>query len=391
MLQRYRDLFAVPGLRRTMLSSVAGRLPIGITGLAILLFIQGRSGSFALAGTASALYVLGLALIAPLLGRLIDRLGPRPVLSACALMYPAALIALASLVFFSAHPVWICAAAVLAGATLPPVSSCVRALYPRLVTDPALLPTTYSIDSAFVELVFILGPALVALCVAIGRPEAAILLAALSAFVGTAFFMRAPAVRQWAASPQRVRRDRLGVLRYPRLLVLFAVTMFYSMSFGLFEVAATAHAAAKGAPAVAGVALALASVGSAVGAIVYGARHWRPAVHVQLVIALVAMASGIVLLSAIDNLLWFSLANLLTGIPMSTVIATQSLLISRYSPRERLAEAFTWSASCLLAGVSAGIAAGGALAEVAAAYWLLLIAAASTALAAVIAMTWLRE
>lgn len=390
MLQRYRDLFAVPGLRRTMLSSVAGRLPIGITGLAILLFVQGRSGSFALAGTASALYVLGLALIAPLLGRLIDRLGPRPVLSACAVMYPTALSALASLVFFSAHPVWIYVTAVLAGASLPPVSACVRALYPRLVTDTELLPTTYSIDSAFVELVFILGPALVALCVATGRPEAAILLAGLSAFIGTTFFMRAPAVREWAASPQRVRRDRLGVLRFPRLLVLFAVTFLYSMSFGLFEVAATAHAAAKGAPAVAGIALALASVGSAAGAVVYGARHWRPAVHVQLVIALTAMASGIVLLSAIDNLLWFSLANLLTGIPMSTVIATQSLLISRYSPRERLAESFTWSASCLLAGVSAGIAAGGALAEVAAAYWLLLFAAASTALAAVVAVAWLR-
>lgn len=76
-LERYRDLFGVPGLRTTVVSSIAGRMPIGLAGLAILLFVQGRSGSFALAGTASALYVLGLGLVAPLLGRLIDLLGPR--------------------------------------------------------------------------------------------------------------------------------------------------------------------------------------------------------------------------------------------------------------------------------------------------------------------------
>ena len=79
-LQRYRDLFGVPAVRATLVSSIVGRMPIGIAGLAILLFVQGRSGSFALAGTASALYVLGLGLVAPFLGRLIDRLGPRPVL-----------------------------------------------------------------------------------------------------------------------------------------------------------------------------------------------------------------------------------------------------------------------------------------------------------------------
>ncbi|HYC45437.1 MAG TPA: hypothetical protein VED01_08095, partial [Burkholderiales bacterium] len=74
----------MPDLRPTVVASIAGRLPIGIAGLAILLFVQGRSGSFALAGTASALYVLGLGAVAPFLGRFIDRLGPRPVLGACA-------------------------------------------------------------------------------------------------------------------------------------------------------------------------------------------------------------------------------------------------------------------------------------------------------------------
>src|SRR5687768_1264682 len=247
--QRYRDLFGVPELRPTVIASIVGRMPIGITGLAILLFVQGRSDSFALAGTASALYVLGLGVVAPFLGRLIDRLGPRPVLTVCALLYPAALVGLAALVLASATPAGIFAAAVVAGATLPPITACTRALYPKLIADPALLHTAYSIDSALVEVVFVLGPALVAMCVALGHPEAAVLLAALSAAAGTVLFLRAPPVRAWTAAAVRAPRDWAGALRYPGLLVLYATVLLYALAFGLFEVAVTAHASAKGAPA----------------------------------------------------------------------------------------------------------------------------------------------
>jgi MFS family permease len=390
-LQRYHDLFGLPELRATIVSSIAGRMPIGITGLAILLFVQGRSASFSLAGTASALYVLGLGIVAPFLGRLIDRLGPRPVLTVCAISYPAALIALAVLVLISAPAASVYAIALVAGATLPPISACTRALYPKLLSDAALLHTAYSVDSALVEIVFIIGPALVALCVATGKPEAAVLLAALSAAVGTALFMRAPPVKRWTAARARGERDILGVLRYPRLVLVFGVTLLYSIAFGLFEVAVTAHAAAKGSPAAAGIALALASVGSGAGAVVFGAHPWGTPLKQQFVLALVVMTAGIVLLVPIDNLYLYAAGCLITGVPMATVIATQSLLVSRLSPRARLAESFTWGATCLLVGVSGGIAAGGMLAEMFAAFWLLVAAAASTALSAILAGACLKD
>jgi hypothetical protein len=53
-------------------ASLLGRLPIGVTGLAILLLVQTSSGSFALGGAAAGCYVSGLAVVAPMLGRLIE-------------------------------------------------------------------------------------------------------------------------------------------------------------------------------------------------------------------------------------------------------------------------------------------------------------------------------
>ena len=387
---RYRALFDVREVRTALTASIVGRLPIGITGLAILLFVQNRSKSFVLAGLASSLYVLGLATIAPFLGRLMDRVGPRPILLACGAAYPAALVALAALVLAGAHPGWVGVIAFVAGASLPPVSACIRALYPRIIGDPALLQTAYSVDSALVELVFIFGPVLVAGCMAIDYPEAAILLAAVSAGIGSTLFARARPIAAWTRATGHRDRNAHAVLGQRKLLIVFAAAVLYSIGFGLFEVAVTAHAAAMGAPSAAGVALALTSLGSGAGAVVYGSRHWAMPLPRQFLLALVAMAAGMLLLVPIDHLVLYSLAAIVTGVPMATVIASQSLLVSRLASRERLGESFTWATTCLLGGISAGIAVGGVMAEMLAAYWLLLAAAGSTALAAVLVAFCLR-
>src|SRR5512140_3486903 len=93
-LARYSALLGQPALRSAIAASILGRLPIGITGLAILMLAQDNTGSFARGGVIAGCYVAGLAAVAPLLGRLIDRYGPRPTLLACAFGFPAALAAL---------------------------------------------------------------------------------------------------------------------------------------------------------------------------------------------------------------------------------------------------------------------------------------------------------
>lgn len=380
-------MFRVPGLRATLAASIVGRLPIGIATLAILLFLQDRTGSFALAGAAAALYVLGLATVAPFLGRLIDRFGPRPVLSVGAGVYPCMMVALIALALMESAQGWVAFAALIAGASFPPITACMRALYPRLVPDVGLLQTAYSADAALVESVFILGPALVALFVAAGFAYGAVLFAALCAGAGNVVFLRSPAVRSWVIQPKGGRRSLLGPLRSPPLLALYSANFFYAFAFGLYELAVTAFAAERGVPAAAGVILALASVGSAAGVIIYGGRDWKFSVTGQFLANLGLMAAGLLLIAPVTNLYLFAVLNVVACATMAPAIASQSLLVSRLAAREMLAETFTWSATCLLAGISGGIAAGGVLAEYVAPSWILVSAAASTLLA--VAVVWL--
>lgn len=390
-LQRYTDLFRVPGLQAALTASIIGRIPIGVATLAILLFLRARTDSFALAGSAAALYVLGLATVAPFLGRMIDRLGPRPVLSVSAAIYPGMLMALVLLTLYGDSHVWVALAAFFAGASFPPITICMRTLYPRLMPEAGLLQAAYSVDSALVEIIFIVGPALVALFVATGIPFGAILFAAVCAAGGNAIFLRTPVVRDWPVHPAMGRRSLIGPLRLPRLRALFATTVLYSVAFGLYEIAVAAFAANRGRPAAAGIILALASVGSAAGALVYGAREWGMPVQRQFLIALALMAAGLVVLAPIPNLYVFALLSVIACVPMAPVIAAQSVLISRLSPRDALAESFTWGATCLLGGIGAGIAAGGVLAEYVRAGWILVAAAASALLAGAIVWRSLRE
>lgn len=390
-LQRYADLLSVPGLRAALAASIVGRIPIGVATLAILLFLQAHTGSFALAGSAAALYVLGLATVAPFLGRMIDRFGPRPVLSVSAMIYPGMLLALVLLTLYSESRSSVAAAALLAGASFPPITICMRTLYPRLLPEAGLLQTAYSVDSALVEFIFIVGPALVALFVSTGIPLGAILLAAVCATSGNVVFLRTPVVRGWVVHPATGRHSLLGPLRHPRLRALFMATVLYSIAFGLYEIAVTVFAANRGHPAAAGVILALASVGSTAGALVFGARDWETPPQRQFLIAVTLMAAGLTVLAPIPNLYAFAVVSVVACAPMAPVIAAQSVLVSRLSPRDTLAESFTWGATCLLGGISAGIAGGGVLAEYLPATWLLITAAVSTLLAGAIAWRFLRE
>lgn len=379
-LTRYKVLLRQPSLAGAIGASIVGRLPIGMAVIAILLFIQQADASFARAGIAAALYVTGVGVVAPIVGRLIDRFGPRPVLFVGAVAYPLAMSALIIAVKMEAGPTWIGAAAFLAGVSLPPVPTCMRALLRRLLHDPSQLQAAYSLDSVLMETVFIIGPGLVSLFVAAGYASGAVVCAAGCACLGVVLFARSAAVRAWSPDSARRTGPGTGALASKALLPLLAVTLFFSIGFGLFEVAVTAVAVRAGMPAMAGLILALASLGSAAGALLYGSRSWPYSVAGHYKFALLAMAAGLIALAPIENVYAFALLSVLAGVPMSTVLAAQSVLIASSVQRGQLAESFTWASTSLLAGVSLGIAVGGLFLEHATPAVALLVAGTSTAI-----------
>jgi predicted MFS family arabinose efflux permease len=381
----YPRLLRMPQVRQLLVSSVVGRIPVGLSTLALILFLQSRLESLADAGIAGACHVLGLAVATPLIGRAVDRFGPQPVLVGCIVLYPAALGMLLAITLMHVSYPWVFAAALTAGGSLPPITVCVRALYPRLVADASLQRAAYSLDSAIIEVVFILGPALAAGFAAIGVSAGAVLLSAASAAAGGILFLRTGAVRAWRPRARGSDRSKGSPLWTTRLCGLLAAGLLFALAIGLFEIAIVGRTAENGVPAAAGVILALASAGSVLGVLAYGGRSWGLDPGRQFLVLLVLMAFGLGIVALAENLKLLAIAVPFAAAPMAPVIASNSVLISRCAPRDRIAEAFTWASTALLTGISGGTAAGGMLAERYSPTITLLAAASATLAAAAVA------
>jgi hypothetical protein len=389
-LARYATLLERPELRRAIVASVIGRLPIGILGLAILLATQASSGSFGLAGAIAACYLAGLAGMAPVLGRVIDRTGPARTLLVCAFVFPATLVTLVAALRFGA-PLWTAfVLAALAGATFPPITVCLRTFLRQRLLEEVQLAAAYSLESVLIEIIFIIGPMLVALFVAYAVASTAVLFAATCGLAGTLLFLRSPVLAQWRIE-ERKPASLFGPLAVRGFVPLLAVILAYSGSFGLLEIGVTAYALESGRPALAGLILGLMSVGSAVGGLAYGSRSWRLPLARQFALMLSIMGIGIALLALIANVFLFAALGIAAGVVMAPALIIQSMLVARTAPPQYATEAFTWSASCLLTGVGLGLAAGGLLLERVTSWAVFTAAGAVALLAALLAFAWLRR
>ena len=357
-----------------------------MAGLALMLVAQEISGSFARAGVLAGSYIIGLALAAPAIGRFVDRHGPRVPLVACATAHPALLCALvACLRFTSSMPAALCCA-FLAGATFPPITACMRTfLRQRLGGADALLSAAFSMESLLIESIFILGPALVALFVAFASAQAAVLFCAVCTVGGTFWFLQSAAIRHWTVESRKTH-GVLGPLSDPGFLPLLVIITLYASAFGMVEMGVTGHATTIGHPAVAGLLLSLMSVGSAAGALAYGGRSWSAPLSFQFALALLMLGAATIALGFIDHPWVFALASIAAGTAMAPSLIIQSMLVARLVRPEHSTEAFTWSATALLAGISGGIAAAGSILEHHPAPAVFTLAGATATCAAAVAM-----
>ena len=94
-----------------------------------------------------------------------------------------------------------------AGVCVPSIASTVRALLREVVTDPQTRESAYALESVAQEMVWIVGPFLVALLIALTTPSVVLVLLGVICITGTFLFVRSPlAAGPPTAQPPRARR-----------------------------------------------------------------------------------------------------------------------------------------------------------------------------------------
>jgi MFS family permease len=382
----YVAILRTPHARPLVLASLVGRLSSGMGPLALVLFVQDATGSFAYAGAASAATLLANGLLAPVRGRLVDRFGQRRCLPPLALAFAGALAGV--VVLAGPGPAGVAATVALAaaaGATVPPLSASMRVLWVSLVGRGPELQTAYALDAVLEEVLYVVGPLLAGALAAAVDPAAGLLTAAGLALVGTLGFVVSPL--SWAWSGRQAGRAGWAGSMASRGMRTLALTLAgIGAAVGIWEIGLVAAARREGATEAAGVLLAVWATASAVGGLWYGARTWRQGPGRRLLGLLAVLALAGAPLAAAPSLAVIGVVIALVGLVTAPLESVAFVLAAELAPPGTMTESATWVTTAMNVAAAAGIAVAGAVIDRAGVSSTMLLAWGCTAAALLVAL-----
>jgi MFS family permease len=391
MLSTYRRILGQPGTALFSATGLVARLPMSMMSLGIVLLVASATGSYGLAGSVSAAYLLANGGLAIVQGRLLDRHGQGRVLTAAIAVFGAALAAL----MWSVQADWPIAvtyvAAVVAGATFPSVGSCVRARWSHALKEsPDQLQTAFALEAVADETVFMLGPILVTVLATSWHPLAGLTTALVTGVVGTLLF----AAQRSTEPPPHPRGGTAGPrsrMPWRTVVPLALVCAALGTLFGAAEVATVAFAEEQGNQGHAGFLLALWATGSLIAGLATGAVHWRRGPDRRVRWGAAGMMLAMLPLAFIGSTPVMAVALFLAGFAIApTLIATMSLT-ERTVPPARLTEGMAIMHTGIVAGVAPGATVAGFVIDASGASPAYLVALAAGATAALAALALPRE
>jgi predicted MFS family arabinose efflux permease len=351
-----------------------------MTGLAIVLRVTREMGSYSDAGAITAVYVMSGAAVGPRLGRLADRLGRSVVLVTTAVVNAVGVLIL-SQINPRDTPVML-GVSFVAGLSTPPVSACVRSLWPRLGIA-GNQDHLYALDSTLQELTFVFGPALVALFGTLAGTAAPLVASAILGLSGTVLLAAHPALKSEAGLGHRPRSRVMT----PALVVLVLTALLFVLGCSILQLGIVGFCTQHHAPGESGLLLAMWSVGAIVGGFTVGARV-NAAGQAGYVVTLIATGSSFLLLLASPGVPALYPLMFISGLALVPALGCLYSLASKVAPAHHATEAFGWIASAMGTGLAAGAALGGYLVQRFGTSVTFAVAAGVVFAAAVAAIAW---
>lgn len=347
------------------------RLAVGGITVAIPVLAVEQTGDVALGGLLAAATLGPSIIAAPFVGAMLDRSRRPGVLIAGAGLVMAASFAIAA--FLGPVPAWAVAVVLLVGgAATPFLMGGLSSFVTERITDER---RAYAIDALAYNLGSVIGPAVVAVAVAVGSARVATLLMAASAAAGVGILAlrlhpaSAPArVSMWRTMARGIRHI---ALHRPLAVVTTSGTLSQFGAGGL-AIAAVALSLQRTGDAGQGAIIVTAfAIGGLVGALWNSARHSR--MRPEATMGLGFAATGVLtLVAAVDVGPWWTIAAIgASGLFTAPSAAAMLLLRKRQTPAALRSQVFTVgsglraaaaAAGAAVAGLAAGIGAGPLLA-----------------------------
>src|SRR5215468_639568 len=379
----YLEILRLPGALAFSAAGFLARMPMSMFGLGTVLLIAAVTGRYGLAGLVAAAGSVSYALAAPQFARLTDRFGQRRVLRPQVAAFGVATAAFMTLAEIRAPLAAVIVLGALADATMPSVGPMVRTRWSVLLAGTGRLHTAFSLESVADEIIFVVGPALVALLATAVYPAAGVGAAMVLCVTGTLLFAaqrrtqprpRGPRQAGGTAAGPRPRRARTWAA-VPGLVTLVPVYWLLGAMFATIDLSTVGFAAEHGHLPLAGLVLGAYAAGNAAGGLWYGTRHWRAPLERRFAVTLACTVAGVATFWLQPGLVSLSAVIIIAGLSISPTLIAGYGLIERQAPPERRTEGMTWLSSAISVGVATGSPLAGHLIDAYGARWGYLLAA----------------
>jgi MFS family permease len=346
-MKNYLSVLRNQGVVRVMASQLLARFPFGMMSLAFVIHISRTTGSYAIAGIALGAETIGVAVAGPLLGRWLGTLGARRVLIWCTIISPSATILIG---LFNFGALGYALLALVVGLTSPPIQSAARNIYPRLIPK-SKLSVLFGLDATLQEIIWVVGPVLATFLAAWVNSTFTLLGMAGLQIIGTVWFTLNREIKQISSEEAAGRFG--SVLKNSTVVSNSIIGMLLVGSFAGVEVGTIALLP----KAEAGIVVAMLSMGSIAGGLLFGGRaktSWALAKYM----AVMSLGFGLALMHPTDAI-WLSACWFFAGLGIAPALGFLSTIISISLPASETSEAYGWVNTGQMVGYSVGSALAG--------------------------------
>lgn len=153
----YAELLRIPHTARFAIGAVIACMPFPMVGMTITISVQHYYGNYSLAGALTAVQAIAMAILSPVLGKLVDKFGQRQVSIPCIIIWVIAASLMISCI--TAHaPAWVLFCIVPFLAFIPPWGAMSRQRWTTLLKgDPDRTNRALSLSGVFDECMWVIG------------------------------------------------------------------------------------------------------------------------------------------------------------------------------------------------------------------------------------------
>lgn len=323
---------------------------------------------FMTSGIVASVISLSIFLLSPRVSKLVDEHGQSKVLPKAAIVVLAGLALMLGNVAMDG-PEWLFFPAALLMGCIPNAQALVRARWTYLIRtgkiegDVPSIRTVFSFEGILDDVGFMLSPPFAIAMASAITPIAGLLIGGIVFAIGVTMMCLARSSEPevgWVATEGSDEEDApqartKSIIRTSGVVRILFVLMFLTGAFyGTFDTAGVAFAEELGNPNIAGAALMISAVLSAVMGFVFGMVRLTLPLYKQLVItaATIGIAYGTQIL--IHTEMAFYVVSAVAALTYAPFLIVSNSAVERAVPGKRLTEAITWVNSGMTCGVALG-------------------------------------